>query len=216
MKLAILIQITWVAINRLLKIADHAEVSRAWTCRAVAGRRRVLAFGLKPFAGSARRPGDFEQNKKLLRIGILSFIEKNAIILLTNPLHHVWETQQFGRQRDLIVISDRAMSQAELAIIALHFRGQARRAPACPFPQRSKRFAPARGEIFRCRGTRWPWREFIRFAPARQPFERTLWMSRNLNDSIGDRACLSRAGRSNDRKIAVQFASKSLPRCFVG
>src|SRR5881396_2693100 len=128
MKLAILIQITWVAINRLLKIADHAEVSRAWTCRAVAGRRRVIAFGLNPFAG-AHGPGDFEQNKKLLGIGILSLIEKNAIILLTNALHHVWETQQFGRQRDLILISDRAMSQAELAIIALHFRGQARRAP---------------------------------------------------------------------------------------
>src|SRR5437867_4049703 len=50
----------------------------------------------------------------------------------------------------------------------------------------------------------------------RQPFERMLWMSRNLNDSISDRACLSRAGRSDDRKIAIQFASKSLPRCFVG
>src|SRR6266516_3794547 len=42
----------------------------------------------------------------------------------------------------------------------------------------------------------------------RQPFERTLWMSRNLNDSISDRACLSRASRSDDREIAVQFASK--------
>src|SRR5260370_7577435 len=111
MKLAIVIQITWVAINRLLKIADRAKVSWAWTCRAVAGRRRAIAFGLKPFAGSAHGPGDFEQNKKLLGIGILSLIEKNAIILLTNALHHVWETQQFARERALILLIDPAISQ---------------------------------------------------------------------------------------------------------
>src|SRR5207249_10676603 len=95
MKLAILIQISWVAINRLLKIADHAKVPRAWTCRAVAGRRRAIAFGLKPLAGSLHWPRDFEQNKKLLRIRILSFVDNDTIILLTNALRHVWQTQQF-------------------------------------------------------------------------------------------------------------------------
>ena len=110
MKLAILIQISWVAINRLLKIADHAKVPRAWTCRAVAGRRRAIAFGLKPLAGSLHWPRDFEQNKKLLRIRILSFVDNDTIILLTNALRHVWQTQQFGRNCDLIRVSNCAAS----------------------------------------------------------------------------------------------------------
>src|SRR4029453_7787238 len=49
----------------------------------------------------------------------------------------------------------------------------------------------------------------------RQRFERTLWTAPDVDDSIGDRACFPRAGRSDDREIAVQFASKSLSRAFV-
>src|ERR1700730_226519 len=96
MKLAILIQISWVAINRLLKIADHAKVPRAW----------ITAFGLKPLSGSLHRPRDFEQNKKLLGIGVLSFVDNDTIILLTDALRHVRQTQQFGRECDLIRVSD--------------------------------------------------------------------------------------------------------------
>src|SRR5438094_8813711 len=110
MKRAILIQISWIAINRLLKIADHAKVPRAWTCRAVAGRRWVIEFGLKPVTGSLHRPRDFEQNKKLLRIRILSFVENHAMIFLTNALRHVRQTQQFGCECDLIQVSDCAAS----------------------------------------------------------------------------------------------------------
>ena len=50
----------------------------------------------------------------------------------------------------------------------------------------------------------------------RQPFERTLLIFRDLNNAIGNRARFARAGRSYDRQIAVQLASKSLPRGFVG
>jgi hypothetical protein len=50
----------------------------------------------------------------------------------------------------------------------------------------------------------------------RKPFERTLWTSRDLDDPIGDRVCFARARRGDHREIAVQFASKSLPLCFVG
>src|SRR5438445_12554231 len=106
MKLAILIQISWVAINRLLKIADHAKVPRAWTCRAVAGRRRAIAFGLKPLAGSLHWPRAFEHDKKLLRLLILSFVDNDTIILLTNALRHGRQTQQFARDRDLIGASN--------------------------------------------------------------------------------------------------------------
>ena len=50
----------------------------------------------------------------------------------------------------------------------------------------------------------------------RQRFECTLWTARDVDDPIRDCACFSRAGRSDDREIAVQFASKSLSRAFVG
>src|SRR5690349_16634235 len=100
MKLAIMIQIGRIAVDRLLKIADHAEMSRA-------GR---IAFGFKPFADGVRRSRDFEQHKKLLRIGALSFIENYAIMFLANPLRHIRQTQQFSREGDLVAISDRTMS----------------------------------------------------------------------------------------------------------
>src|SRR5438094_10163936 len=50
----------------------------------------------------------------------------------------------------------------------------------------------------------------------RQPFESALWTSRDLDDPIGDRACFARPGRGDDREIAAQYVSKSLPRCFGG
>src|SRR4030095_10164311 len=100
MKLAIVIQLGWVAINRLLKIGEHAEVPRAW----------IIAFVLKQLAGSLYGPRDFEQNKKLLWIGVLSFVDNDTIILLTNALRHVRQTQQFGRGCDLIRVSDCAAS----------------------------------------------------------------------------------------------------------
>src|SRR5438874_10322198 len=80
------------------------------SCRTVAGRRRAIAFGLKPLAGSLHWPRDFEQNKKLLRIRILSFVDNDTIILLTNALRHVWQTQQLGRNCDLIRVSNCAAS----------------------------------------------------------------------------------------------------------
>ena len=157
---AVVIQIGRIAVDGLLEVADHRETART--------RRRLSQF--EPLTMRFDRPRDFEQNKKLLRIGILSFVDNNAIVFGTNPLRHFRQTQQAGRERDLVRISDRATSETELAIITLHFRGHARRARACPFPQRPKRFAPARGEIFRRRGAQRPWRELIRFAPAPQPF----------------------------------------------
>src|SRR2546428_11912421 len=110
MKLAMVIEIGGVAIKRLQKLADHAKVPGGWTCRAVAGRRRAIAFGLKPLAGSLHWSRDFEQNKELPRIRILSFVDNDPIILVTNALRHVWQTQQFGRNCDLIRVSNCAAS----------------------------------------------------------------------------------------------------------
>jgi hypothetical protein len=65
---------------------------------------------LKPLAGGLHGPRDFEQNKKLPGIGVLSFVDNYTIILLTNALRHVRQTQQFGRECDLIRVSDCAAS----------------------------------------------------------------------------------------------------------
>lgn len=40
----------------------------------------MVAFDLKPFAGSVWRPCDFEQNKELVGVSVLSFIENYPII----------------------------------------------------------------------------------------------------------------------------------------
>ena len=46
--------------------------------------------------------------------------------------------QQFIRERDLIIVGDKAALEAELAIIALHFRRHTGRGVAHPFAQRRK------------------------------------------------------------------------------
>src|SRR5262249_13199274 len=74
MKRAITIQVIRIAIDRLLKITDHAELPWA----------RRIAFGLKPLTARFDRPRAFEQNTKLLRICVLSFVEEDAIVLTTD------------------------------------------------------------------------------------------------------------------------------------
>ena len=57
-----------VAIDRLLKITDHAKVTGA-------GRIRL---GLEPIASGIRRARQFKQKRKLSRIGILRFVEDDT------------------------------------------------------------------------------------------------------------------------------------------
>src|SRR5207253_5813101 len=49
----------------------------------------------------------------------------------------------------------------------------------------------------------------------RQPFGGALSIFRDLNDAVGDRARLTGAGRSDDRKILIELGSKTSPRLLV-
>src|SRR5919108_3167210 len=137
MKRAIVIQVIRIPIDRLLKIADHAEV--AWA--------RGIEFGLKPFAPRFNWSRDFEQDKKLLRSCILSLVKEHPIIPATDLLRDVAKAQQFSCELYLIRVRNRAMRQTEFPIVLLNFSCYARRARACPFPHRPKRFAPLGGEM---------------------------------------------------------------------
>src|SRR5437899_8148197 len=67
MKLSIMREVARIAVNRLLKIADHREMTRSRWCFPI----------FKPFAGCGGRPRNFEKNKELLRIGVLSLVEND-------------------------------------------------------------------------------------------------------------------------------------------
>src|ERR671919_173774 len=99
----------------------------------MAGSRRRLSI-LQPLTARLDGTRDFDEHKKLLRVGVLSFVEHDTIILSANSLREVWQSQQLHCERDLIGISNRAASETELAVIALHVCRDGRRARACPFP----------------------------------------------------------------------------------
>src|SRR4029077_16194042 len=159
MQLAIMIEIARIAVNRLLKIAADVEM---------AGPRRI-GFGLEPLGRRIRRPRDFEKDKELLRVGVLSLIENDAVILFANALRDVWQTEQFGGERDLIGIRDRAARESKVAIITLYVRCHAGSARVRPVAQRPKRLAPAPDKFFFGRRARRPRRKLIRRPPALDP-----------------------------------------------
>src|SRR5215831_4986497 len=128
MKLPIMREIGRVPVDCLLEIADHREM---------AGSRRRLSI-LQPLAARFEGTRDLDEHEKLLRVGVLCFVEEDTIILFANSLREVWPLQQLHRERDLISISNRAASETELAVIPLHFCCDARRTCACPFSQRPK------------------------------------------------------------------------------
>src|SRR6266545_368052 len=134
----------------------------------MAGSRRRLSIS-QPLIGCLDGTRDLDEHKKLLRVGVLSFVEDDTIILFANSLGQLWQSQQLCCERDLIGISNCAASKTELAVIALHVCGHAGRTRACPFPQRPKRLPPACGKFSSSRGARWPGRELVCFAPAVQP-----------------------------------------------
>ena len=105
MKLAIVIQVARIAINRLLKITDHREMTGPRSLMSILSPGGWTRCGEKPLATRTHRPRHFKQNKKLLRICVLSFVENDAIMFATNSLRHLRQPQQFGRERDLVRIS---------------------------------------------------------------------------------------------------------------
>ena len=159
MQLPVVCEIGRILIDRLLEIADHSEM---------AGSRRRLSLS-PPLIGRLDGTRDLEEHKKLLRVGVLRFVENDAVILFANSLGKLRPPHQLHCERDLVGIGDRAAIETEMTIGALYVCRDAGRTRACPFPQRLKRFPPARGKFSRSRGARWPGRELVCFAPALQP-----------------------------------------------
>src|SRR5437879_11980625 len=133
MQLPIMREVARIAVNRLLKIPDHREMTWSRSCHAGAVRRRRRLSILEPFARHGRRPRDFEKNKELLRIGVLSLVENDPVIFFTNTLCDIWQTERFGGERNLIGIGDRAVGESKMAIIALPVPCHAGRARARPY-----------------------------------------------------------------------------------
>src|SRR4029453_5837731 len=143
------------------------------------GSRTRLSIS-QPLIGRLDGTRDLDEHKKLLRVGVLSFVEDDTIILFANSSGQLWQSQQLCCQRDLIGISNCAASKTELAVIALHVCGDAGCTRACPFPQRPKRLPPARGKFSRSRGAWWPRRELIPFPPAAQPVPQLRFCFRDI------------------------------------
>ena len=189
-QLAVMIEVVWVAINRLLEIADHREMADS--------RWELSIF--QPFAGRLWRPRYFHENEELLRIGVLRLVQDDAIIFLTDAFCNIRNAQQFRGERDLIGISDRAACESKVAVIALHFRGHTRCARARPITQRAKRFPPATDKLSFGRRARRPRRELVALLPAIDPIAQLSFRFWN----IFGLCCLDR--RFNFAEIAFRTA----------
>ena len=122
----VIFQIGAFAIDGLLEIAHHAEVT---------GPRRIDAR-LHPITGRAGWSCRLQKHRKLRRLGVLRFIENAAKMLRANARSGERVLQQFLRERDLIAVGDEAALEAKFPVIALHFRGHAGSRLADPFPER--------------------------------------------------------------------------------
>ncbi len=199
-QLPIASQIDRVAVDRLLEIADHAEVPRP--------RRRLLI--VPPDTGRFRWARDFKKNQELLRIGVLRLVQNHAIIFLADPPNDLWLLHQLCRQRHLVGIRDDASLEAEIAISLLHFGRDTKRARIHPITQWAESVAPAANEIPRGAGARWPRNEFIRFAPALFPalqFGLRLW-NRARRLTLCDR-------RKNLREVGIRAGCVRLDRAEI-
>src|SRR5262249_43842655 len=112
LQFTIMSEIGWVPIDRLLEIAHHAEMTRSGSDWA----GWIFEPGAAGFQGSR----DFQEHKKLLRIGVLRFVEDNSIVFFANALGYIRKPHQFSCQRNLIGVRDETSLEAKLAIIALH------------------------------------------------------------------------------------------------
>src|ERR1022692_471894 len=115
------------------------------------------------------RAHDFQEHQELLRIAVLRFVQNHSIIFLADSTRHIWLTHQLRRQIDLVGILNNAAFEAEIAVSALHFGRNAKRARVHPVAQRMESIAPAANKIFgrACAGR--PWNELARFAPTLFP-----------------------------------------------
>ena len=141
MNSSIIIQVRALPVNRLLEIADHAEV---------AGPRTQMSI-LQPKAPRFRRARRFQQHGKLQRLSVLRLVENDTKVFFANPLRGDRMLQQLFRERDLISVGDESVVESKIEIITLHLRRDAGRRIAYPFSQRRKFRLPQLCEHGVCR-----------------------------------------------------------------
>ena len=169
MQRAITGQCRRIAKDRLLEIAHHAEVARP--------RRRLRL--LRPETARGRRPRDLEEDAELLRGGVLRFVEDDPIMFLAYPPNDIRLAHERAGQRHLIRVSDQAALETEIAIRALHLRGDTKRAGVHPLAQGPEGVAPQPDEFFRIAGTQRPRRKSVALAPAFLPAPQVRLVFRN-------------------------------------
>src|SRR4029077_2428836 len=94
----VIVQIGAVAIDRLLEIADYAEMAGL--------RRRSLGF--QPAASGLGRASDLRKDGALRRIGVLGFAQSHAGGFFAQSPGRIRMLKQLIREGDLIGISNEA------------------------------------------------------------------------------------------------------------
>ena len=108
---AVVREVRALAEDRLLEIADHAEVP---------GARRRRRF--QPGACGLGRARDLEEHVELRGIGVLRLVEDHAVVFRADASRRFGMAQQCGGERDLVVVGHRAAAQPELAVIPRDLR----------------------------------------------------------------------------------------------
>src|SRR5262245_50207282 len=108
---SVIIQVRPLPINRLLEIADHAEV---------AGSRTQMSM-LQPKTIRFDRARCFQQHGKLQRLSVLRLVENDTKVFFANSLRSDWMLKQLFRECDLISIGDQSVVESKIEIITLHF-----------------------------------------------------------------------------------------------
>ena len=188
----VIVQIGAVAIDRLLEIANHAEM---------AGLRRC-GFGLQPTASCVWRTGDFREDGKLRGIGVLCFVQDHVEVFFAQTRGRDGMLQQFVRKSDLVWVCDQAAFDTEIAEIPLHFGRNTECAVRHPCAQWCKRLGPTLLKVSRVTVANRPTDEFppglVSFLPIEQlrlrirhGLFRTRWRNRRVHLSKIDRWTLA-------------------------
>src|SRR5215472_646003 len=138
---SVIIQVRALPVNRLLEIADHAEVP---------GTRTQMSI-LQPKALRLCWARRLQQHGKLQRLSVLRFVENHAKVFFANSLRGDRMLQQFLRERDLISVRDKSVVESKIEIITLHLRRDTRGGVADPSSQRRKFFLQELSEFGVCR-----------------------------------------------------------------
>ena len=105
----------------------------------------IFVSSQRPVASGEREISNRTENCDW--IGVLRLVKNDPKILFAYSLGRSRMPHQFVSERDLVGVGDDTSLDAEVAIIALHFRGNAKSGIGNPFSQRGESFFPLHQEI---------------------------------------------------------------------